>query len=209
MPGVPTADQVAVAIVRAAQICDVAPADVFGHVVIRAMPGCRRARILAGLGLVNAGMATPMAARRIFDLTSNAFAPSQVAAAKISGAMVAAVMAALERAFGQGDDPGDDPGGDPPAAIEPERAKPRRAHAAPALAAEPAPLRTPREPRASSREPKEAGDVVRLRPVSEAVLRYATWFVRARWPGETIAWLFDVEPDALRAALRANGVAAA
>ena len=45
----------------------------------------------------------------------------------------------------------------------------------------------------------------RLKPVSAAIARWARWFAAARWRLDEVADLFDVDPDALAAAVRTGG----
>ncbi len=90
----------------------------------------------------------------------------------------------------------------------PKRGRHRRAPAAPAVAAAPAPIFEPRRAPQPAQAARKGG-AVRLKPVSAAVVRYARWFVAARWQTDTVASLFDVDPIALRRALRAEGTLAA
>lgn len=46
-----------------------------------------------------------------------------------------------------------------------------------------------------------SGPAVRLRPVTDRIIRFAAWFAAARWPVEEIAELFDVSPEQLEKVL--------
>ncbi len=92
--GIPTSDQVALAIVRAARIFNVKPTDVFeiglGHAP---------ARILAAMGLVRAMLASRTAAAAALHTNPNQLAPSMLLKAKVSPAMVQQVAHVLDQAF--------------------------------------------------------------------------------------------------------------
>lgn len=84
--------------------------------------------------------------------------------------------------------PSPPPSPEPVAAPEPEPAAPA-----------PAPPRAPVSRPAPPPGPVAArgGEVVRVKPLKPAVARWARGFLAAGWPLGEIAWLFDLDPEAL------------
>jgi len=93
--GYPTANQAALAIIRASRILNIDPLIVFEPRV----PFARSARQLAAAGLVKAMLASPGGARDAMQLFSQDLAPSAMVTKKISPAMVEQVAGVLNRAF--------------------------------------------------------------------------------------------------------------
>lgn len=215
-----TAGDAALAIVAAATVTGLTPAEAFAE-----GPEATRTRLIAAAGCVTALGVSKAVAGRVFRVLPQRLAPSMLARAAVTTADLAGVTAAL----------GGGKVGASPKAREPDR--PREVAAAPAgrktgarqvervaakveaaPPADPIPPRAASKPRDLSRSAARAGEasaprapvrsrspasreVQRLKPVTAPILRWARQQAALGADLDFVAWCFGVDADALADAL--------
>ncbi|WGM45256.1 hypothetical protein KOAAANKH_00117 [Brevundimonas sp. NIBR10] len=209
-----TQGQLTAAIAAAARLRGVEPSDAY-----RRGPAARRVRFLAGAALRARFGQTTFVLADLLAISPQELAPSMLAKAGVTTDDLMTIAEALPVA--SPDDLAaariviqDRPSSAKAVAVPIAAAvvKPRSAVQADTL---PVPVRAPAMPRKTRARPEprvpslpSGPGIIRVRPVSPRVTRWASWFMAAAWGVEEVADLFDVHPDALTDALRGNLVAA-